>query len=57
VEHVAKTGWLAILVRDVSKILVDLGMPPITGIPQDPHAADDVLEAVGTILECLRLRP
>jgi hypothetical protein len=32
VEHVAKAGRLAILVRDASKVLVDLGMPPIPRI-------------------------
>jgi hypothetical protein len=41
------------LVRDVSKVLVDHGMPPILRIPRDPRATDDVLEAVGVILECL----
>jgi hypothetical protein len=53
VERVAEAGWLAILVRGASKVLVDLGMPPIPRIPWDPHMTDDVLEAVGTILECL----
>jgi hypothetical protein len=42
------------LVRDVSKVLVDLGMPPISGILRDLRRADDILEAAGTILECLR---
>jgi hypothetical protein len=54
VERVTEAGRLAILVRDVSKVPVDLGMPPIPGIPQDPRAADNILEAAGTILECLR---
>jgi hypothetical protein len=35
VERVAEARWLAILARDVSKVLVDLAMHPILGIPQD----------------------
>jgi hypothetical protein len=54
VERITEVGRLAILVRDVSKVLVDLGMPPIPGITQDPRTTDDVLEAVGTILECMQ---
>jgi hypothetical protein len=54
IEHVAKAGWLAILVRDVSEVMADLGMPPISRIPWDPCVADDILEVVGIILECLR---
>jgi hypothetical protein len=54
VERVAEAGRLAILVTDVSKVLVDLGMPLIPGNPWDPHVADDILEAAGTILECPR---
>jgi hypothetical protein len=33
VDHITGVGRLAILVRDVSKVLVDLGMPPILGLP------------------------
>jgi ribosome-associated protein YbcJ (S4-like RNA binding protein) len=33
VEHVGEAERLAILVRDASKVLVDLGIPPIPGIP------------------------
>jgi hypothetical protein len=33
VDHIAKAGRLAILVRDVSKVLTDLSMSPILGIP------------------------
>jgi hypothetical protein len=51
VERIAKAGQLA---RDVLKVLVDLGMPPILGIPQDPHITGDVLEAVGIFSEHLR---
>jgi hypothetical protein len=43
-----------ILVGDISEVLVDLGMPPKLGIPQDPSTAGNVLEVVGTILERLR---
>jgi hypothetical protein len=42
VDCVAEDGWLAILMRDVSKVLVDLGMPPISGIPWDPRPAADI---------------
>jgi hypothetical protein len=54
VERVAEAGWLAVLVRDVSKVLVDLGIPPIPEIPRDPRATSDVLEVVCTSLECLQ---
>jgi hypothetical protein len=50
---VIEVGWLATLARDVTKVLVDLGMTPIPGIPQDPCMTCDVLEAVGVILEHL----
>jgi hypothetical protein len=33
-DHITEAGRLAILVREVSKVLVDLGMPPIPGIPK-----------------------
>jgi hypothetical protein len=36
---------------DISKVLVDLGMLPVPGIPQDACTAGDILEVVGTILE------
>jgi hypothetical protein len=49
VECIAEAGWLAILVRDVSKVLVDLGMPPILRNPWDPHMIDNILGVVGTI--------
>jgi hypothetical protein len=32
-DHVDEAGHLAILVRQASQVLVDLGMPPILGIP------------------------
>jgi hypothetical protein len=46
-------GW-HFLMRDVPKVLLDLGMPPIPVIPQDPCMAGDILEAEGVILESLR---
>jgi hypothetical protein len=39
------------LVREVSQVLENLGMPPIPRIPQDLHMAGDILEAVDVILE------
>jgi hypothetical protein len=33
VDRIIEVRRLAILVRDVSKVLMDLGMPPILGIP------------------------
>jgi hypothetical protein len=33
VDRITEAGRLAILARDVFKLLVDLGMPPILGIP------------------------
>jgi hypothetical protein len=42
------------LVRDVSKVLQDLGMPIIPEIPQDPCMTSDILEAVDVILEHLK---
>jgi hypothetical protein len=53
-DCVTEAGRLAILAGDVSKVLVDLGMPPIPGIPRDPCTAGNVLEVVDVILECLR---
>jgi hypothetical protein len=54
VECIAEAGRLVILVRDISKVLVDLGMPCILGIPRDPRMANDILEVMGVILERLR---
>jgi hypothetical protein len=36
VERVTEDGQLAILVGDISRVLMDHGMPPILGIPRDP---------------------
>jgi hypothetical protein len=53
VECVTEASLLEILVRDISKVLVDLGMRPIPGIPRDLCTIGDVLEVVGIILEHL----
>jgi hypothetical protein len=54
VARVVEAGQLAILVEDIFRVLMDLGMPPILRILQDSGKASDVLKVVGTILECLR---
>jgi hypothetical protein len=36
VVRIAEVVQLAVLVLDISRTLVDLGIPPILGIPQDP---------------------
>jgi hypothetical protein len=54
VERVTEVGRLVILVRDVSEVLVDLGIPPILGIPRDLRMVGDILEMVGVILEHLQ---
>jgi hypothetical protein len=41
-------------VRYVSKVLMDLGMPRISRIPQDPCTAGDILEMVDVTLERLQ---
>jgi hypothetical protein len=51
---ITKAKWLEILARDVSKVLVDLGVPPIPRIPRDPRTASNILQAMGAILECLQ---
>jgi hypothetical protein len=53
VACVPKSVRLAVLVRDISKAMVDLGMPLISGIPQDLSRASDILEVAGTVLDCL----
>jgi hypothetical protein len=45
---------LAAIVRNMSKVLEDLGMPPILGIPQDPRMTGDILKVVDVILKCLQ---
>jgi hypothetical protein len=54
VDRVIEDGGLATLVRDVPKVLVHLGMPPIPEIPRDTRMAGDIPEAVDVILECLQ---
>jgi hypothetical protein len=54
VNRVIKASRLATLVWEVSQVLENLGMPPIPGIPRDPHTTSDVLGAVDMILECLK---
>jgi hypothetical protein len=39
---------------EISDALVDLGVFPIRDIHEHPQSAQDVLTAVGLILECLR---
>jgi hypothetical protein len=53
-DSVIEAGRLVTLVRDVSKVLVNLGMPPIPEIPWDPRMTSDVLAAVDIILEHLK---
>jgi hypothetical protein len=53
-EHITEAVQLAILVGDISKVLLDLGIPTIPRIPQPTRTASDVLEATGTVLECLQ---
>jgi hypothetical protein len=50
-DHAVKASRLAALVRDVSWVLENLGMPSMLGIPRDLRMADDVLGAVDVILE------
>jgi hypothetical protein len=51
VDHVIEVGRLVTLVRDVSKVLEDLGMSPIPEITRDPRMASDILGAVDIILK------
>jgi hypothetical protein len=53
-DHVIEVGRLATLVRDMSTVLVDLGMPPTPEISRHPRTAGNVLEAVDLILERLQ---
>jgi hypothetical protein len=45
------------LVTSISKVLVDLGLDPICGIPHVSNKAWLVLEVMGSILEHLRAVP
>jgi hypothetical protein len=53
VECVAEAGRLAILVWFISKVMGDLRIPPILGIPKPSCMVGNILETVGTVLECL----
>jgi hypothetical protein len=54
VDRITEAGRLGALVREVSQVLENLGMPPIPGIPRDPRTVSDVLEAMDVILECVK---
>jgi hypothetical protein len=54
-DHVVEASQLAALVRDVSHVLENLGMPYTPGIPLDPCMTDDVLGPVGVILERVKV--
>jgi hypothetical protein len=49
-----RPAGLATLVRDVFKVLVDLGMSTIPEIPQDLRTANDFLVVGDVILEHLK---
>jgi hypothetical protein len=53
-ERVIEAVKLSQLVREISDALVNLGVIPIWDIPQHPKLAQDVLTAVGLVLERLR---
>jgi hypothetical protein len=53
-DCIIEAGWLAALDREVSQVLENLCLPPISGIPWDPHTAGDVLGAVDVILERMK---
>jgi hypothetical protein len=53
-DYIIEVMRLVTLVRDVSKVLVDLGMPPILEIPWDLHMTGDILEVVDVILKRLQ---
>jgi hypothetical protein len=50
-DRMTEAGRLVALVREVSQVLENLGLPPISGIPQDLCTTDDVLGVVDMILE------
>jgi hypothetical protein len=54
VECVAEAEEIMMLVADISKVLVDLGLAPIEGMSQVPNKAREVLKAADSILEHLR---
>jgi hypothetical protein len=52
-EHVAEAGKLSMLVMGISNVLIDLRTLPIQDIPQLLKTTQEVLAAVGLILEHL----
>jgi hypothetical protein len=50
-DNVTGAERLVILARDISKVLVDLGMPPNQRIPRDSCMVGDILVALDVILE------
>jgi hypothetical protein len=52
-EHTTEAGEMSVLVIEGSNALVDLGMLPIRDIPQLPKMAQEILKAIGVILERL----
>jgi hypothetical protein len=53
-DCVVEAEQLATLVMDMSKVLVDLGMPPIPEISWDPCMSGDIPEVVDVIQEHLQ---
>jgi hypothetical protein len=56
-DHVTEAEELASLMTNISKVLMDLGLSPIQGIPQVRNKAQEVLKVTGSILERLREVP
>jgi hypothetical protein len=53
-ERATEAEQLSWLVREISDALVDLDMFPIRDIPLQPRSAQDLLTAVGLVLEHLQ---
>jgi hypothetical protein len=53
-EHATDTLGLSWLVMGISDALVDLGVFPIQDIPRRLKSTQEVLAAIGLVLECLR---
>jgi hypothetical protein len=53
-DRIVEVGRLATLVGDVSKVLEDFVMPPISWIPWDPCTTGDIWAVVDIILECMK---
>jgi hypothetical protein len=56
-DHVTEAEELASLMTNISKVLMDLGLSPIQGVPQVRNKAREVLKVTGSILERLREVP